>query len=88
MQLQDRTALITGGGKGIGAAIARHFAAAGADVAISARTEGDLRRTEMQETMLLRSRIIKSMRDYFEEHDFIDVETPVLGRSTPEGARD
>lgn len=48
----------------------------------------DLRRKEMMETLLLRSRIIKSMRDYFEQHDFIDVETPILGRSTPEGARD
>ena len=48
----------------------------------------DLRREEMQRTMLLRSRIIKLMRDYFEEHQFIDVETPILGRSTPEGARD
>ena len=48
----------------------------------------DLRRTEMQRTLLLRHRIIKGMRDYFDEHDFIDVETPVLGRSTPEGARD
>lgn len=48
----------------------------------------DLRRTEMQEAMVLRSRIIKAMRDYFEEHHFIDVETPILGRSTPEGARD
>ena len=38
--------------------------------------------------MLLRSRIIKVMRDYFDEHGFIDVETPMLGRSTPEGARD
>ena len=42
----------------------------------------------MQQTLLLRSRIIKAMRDYFAEHDFIDVETPILGRSTPEGARD
>ena len=42
----------------------------------------------MQETLVLRSRIIKTMRDYFDEHGFIDVETPVLGRSTPEGARD
>jgi aspartyl-tRNA synthetase len=48
----------------------------------------DLRREEMQRTLLLRSRIIKLMRDYFEEHQFIDVETPILGRSTPEGARD
>ena len=48
----------------------------------------DLRRSTMQETMLLRHRIIKLMRDYFDEKDFIDVETPILGRSTPEGARD
>jgi aspartyl-tRNA synthetase len=48
----------------------------------------DLRRPAMQKTMLLRAAIIKEMRDYFAEHDFIDVETPVLGRSTPEGARD
>ncbi len=48
----------------------------------------DLRRPEMQQTLILRSRIIKGMRDYFAEHDFIDVETPILGRSTPEGARD
>jgi len=48
----------------------------------------DLRRSEMQKTLVLRSRIIKLMRDYFAEHDFIDIETPILGRSTPEGARD
>ena len=48
----------------------------------------DLRRPAMQETMLLRSRIIKAMRDYFDVNNFVDVETPVLGRSTPEGARD
>jgi aspartyl-tRNA synthetase len=48
----------------------------------------DLRRPEMQSTLLLRHRIIRSMRNYFDEHDFIDVETPMLGRSTPEGARD
>jgi len=48
----------------------------------------DLRREPMQRTMILRSRIEKTMRDYFEEHEFIDVETPILGRSTPEGARD
>ena len=48
----------------------------------------DLRRPEMQRTFLLRDRLIKEMRDYFAERDFIDVETPMLGRSTPEGARD
>jgi aspartyl-tRNA synthetase len=48
----------------------------------------DLRRKPMQDLLQLRSRIIKMMRDYFEQHDFIDVETPILGRSTPEGARD
>ncbi len=48
----------------------------------------DLRRTAMQRSLITRSRIIKEMRDYFAEHDFIDVETPILGRSTPEGARD
>ena len=48
----------------------------------------DLRRSEMQQAMVRRSQIVKTMRDYFAEHDFIDVETPILGRSTPEGARD
>ncbi|MGB7327254.1 MAG: aspartate--tRNA ligase [Rubripirellula sp.] len=48
----------------------------------------DLRRSEMQKALVQRSQIIKKMRDYFAERDFIDVETPILGRSTPEGARD
>ena len=48
----------------------------------------DLRRPKMQQTLFLRHRMIKIMRDYFAEQDFIDVETPMLGRSTPEGARD
>jgi aspartyl-tRNA synthetase len=48
----------------------------------------DLRRTEMQKTLILRHRMIKAMRDYFDLHDFLEIETPVLGRSTPEGARD
>ncbi len=48
----------------------------------------DLRRPAMQENLLLRSRIVKIMRDHFDELGFIDVETPMLGRSTPEGARD
>ena len=48
----------------------------------------DLRRPRMQQTMLLRHRIIKLMRDYFDEQNFAEIETPILGRSTPEGARD
>ena len=48
----------------------------------------DLRRPEMQKTLFLRHRIMKLMRDYLDEQGFVDVETPVLGRSTPEGARD
>ena len=48
----------------------------------------DLRREKMMSTLVLRSRIIKAMRDYCADNDFIDVETPILGRSTPEGARD
>lgn len=48
----------------------------------------DLRRAEMQRLLTLRSNIIIEMRNYFAENDFLDVETPILGRSTPEGARD
>ncbi len=48
----------------------------------------DLRRPQMQQTMYLRSKITKSIRDYFDQHGFLDIETPILGRSTPEGARD
>ncbi len=48
----------------------------------------DLRRPEMQNTLLLRHAIVRGMRNYFDAEGFIDVETPMLGRSTPEGARD
>ena len=48
----------------------------------------DLRRQPMQDTLVLRHRIVKTMRDYFDDQNFLEVETPILGRSTPEGARD
>jgi aspartyl-tRNA synthetase len=48
----------------------------------------DLRRPAMQRTLELRSRMTKVMRDYFHENNFNEIETPMLGKSTPEGARD
>ncbi len=48
----------------------------------------DLRRPSLQKHMLLRSEASNVIRNYFRRHDFIDFETPILGRSTPEGARD
>ncbi len=48
----------------------------------------DLRRAAMQRTLMLRSELVFAIRQHFAELDFIDVETPILGRSTPEGARD
>ncbi len=48
----------------------------------------DLRRPTMQANMMLRYRVAKLMRDYLDQQGFIDVETPMLTRSTPEGARD
>lgn len=48
----------------------------------------DLRRPEMQRVLTLRHRITKTLRDFFDENDFLEIETPILGKSTPEGARD
>ncbi|MDD3590031.1 MAG: aspartate--tRNA ligase [Thermoguttaceae bacterium] len=48
----------------------------------------DLRRPEMQRVLALRHRITKTLRDYFDENGFLEIETPILGKSTPEGARD
>ncbi|PAQ16387.1 aspartate--tRNA ligase [Bacillaceae bacterium SAOS 7] len=48
----------------------------------------DLRRPVMYETFKMRSDITKTMRDYLDENGFLDVETPILTKSTPEGARD
>ena len=48
----------------------------------------DLRRNPIQEKLILRSKLNKAVRDYLNDADFIDVETPYLIKSTPEGARD
>ena len=48
----------------------------------------DLRRPVMQENMKLRYRVSKVIRDYLDQKGFIEIETPMLNRSTPEGARD
>ncbi len=48
----------------------------------------DLRRPSLQKNLVLRHRLYQSVRRYFDAHDFVEVETPVLMKSTPEGARD
>lgn len=48
----------------------------------------DLRRKTLQETLILRHRLCKTIRDYLDHLGFLEVETPFLGKSTPEGARD
>jgi aspartyl-tRNA synthetase len=48
----------------------------------------DLRRPDMQSNLILRHRVAKIARDYYDENGFLEIETPILTKSTPEGARD
>ena len=48
----------------------------------------DLRRDALKNTLVLRHKLTKAARDFFDRNNFLEIETPMLGRSTPEGARD
>ena len=48
----------------------------------------DLRRSKMHDGLVVRHKVVRAVRDYFDRNDFIEIETPVLMKSTPEGARD
>lgn len=59
----------------------------GEDVRLKNRTL-DLRRPEMQNNLRLKSKLTKAIRDYLETESYMDIETPILTKATPEGARD
>jgi aspartyl-tRNA synthetase len=48
----------------------------------------DMRRQRIRNNIMLRHRVVRFIRNFFDEHEFIEVETPILTKSTPEGARD
>ncbi len=48
----------------------------------------DIRREQLQHNLIVRSKICQIIRNYLSDNGFIEVETPMLGKSTPEGARD
>ncbi len=48
----------------------------------------DLRRPELQKNIILRHKVAKAFRDFFDKEGFLEIETPILAKSTPEGARD
>jgi aspartyl-tRNA synthetase len=61
----------------------------GADEALRLRHRAlDLRREPMRDALTLRHRVVRTIRETLEPHDFLEIETPILTRATPEGARD
>lgn len=47
-----------------------------------------LRKNDLREKIVLRHKLVKLVRDFYDEHNFVEIETPILAKSTPEGARD